>query len=80
MKLFDQDLCNNLRYGLNPRVHCAFGNVFLWNFMAWQSTFCRVFFFKGPTQKSSKYGTGPSQQVKIAKYTGPTQSYQRSEE
>ena len=37
----------------------------------------RVFFFsKGPTQKSSKYGIGPSQQDKIAKYTGPTQSYQ----
>ena len=27
MKLFDQDLCNNLRYELNPRVRCAFGNV-----------------------------------------------------
>ena len=40
----------------------------------------RVFFSKGPTQKSSKYGIGPSQQDKIAKYTGPTQSYQRSEE
>ena len=39
-----------------------------------------VFFSKGPTQKSSKYGIGPSQQDKIAKYTGPTQSYQRSKE
>ena len=39
----------------------------------------RVFFSKGPTQKSSKYGIGPSQQDKIAKYTGPTQSYQMSE-
>ena len=38
-----------------------------------------VFFSKGPTQKSSKYGIGPSQQDKIAKYTGPTQSYQMSE-
>ena len=28
----------------------------------------------------SKYGIGPSQQDKIAKYTGPTQSYQRSKE
>ena len=37
------------------------------------------FFSKGPTQKSSKYGIGPSQQDKIAKYTGPTQSYQMSE-
>ena len=35
----------------------------------------RVFFSKGPTQKSSKYGIGPSQQDKIAKYTGPTLSY-----
>ena len=33
--------------------------------MAWQSTFCRVFFSKGPTQKSSKYGIGPSEQDKI---------------
>ena len=38
------------------------------------------FFSKGPTQKSSKYGIGPSQQDKIAKYTGPTQSYQRTKE
>ena len=37
------------------------------------------FFSKGPTQKSSKYGIGPSQQDKIAKYTDPTQSYQMSE-
>ena len=35
-------------------------------------------FSKGPTQKSSKYGIGPSQQDKIAKYTGLTQSYQMS--
>ena len=40
----------------------------------------RVFFSKGPTQKSSKYGIGPTQQDKIAKYTGPTQSYQRNKE
>ena len=25
---FDQDLCENLGYELNPRVCCAFGNVF----------------------------------------------------
>ena len=37
----------------------------------------RVFISKGPTQKSSKYGIGPTQQDKMAKYTGPTQSYQR---
>ena len=37
-------------------------------------------FFKGPIQKSFKYGIGPSQQDKIAKYTGPTQSYQKSKE
>ena len=36
-------------------------------------------FSKGPTQKSSKYGIGPTQQDKMAKYTGPTQSYQMSE-
>ena len=43
--------------------------------------FYKVFFFsKGPTQKSSKYGVGPTQQDKMAKYTGPTQSYQRSKE
>ena len=33
----------------------------------------RVVFFTGPTQKSSKYGTGPPQQEKMTKYTGPTQ-------
>ena len=27
----------------------------------------------GPAQKSSKYGTGPPQQKKMTKYTGPTQ-------
>ena len=26
----DQDLCLNLRYELNPRVRCAFGNVFFY--------------------------------------------------
>ena len=31
MKLFDQYLCNNLRYELNPRVRCAFGNVWISN-------------------------------------------------
>ena len=40
----------------------------------------RVFFSKGPTQKSSKYGIGPSQQDKITKDTGLTESYQRSKE
>ena len=39
----------------------------------------RVFFSKGPTQKSSKYGIGPTQQDKMAKYTGPTHSYKMSE-
>ena len=34
-----------------------------------------MFFSKGPTQKSSKYEIGPTQQDKMAKYTGPTQSY-----
>ena len=29
LKLFDQDLCNNLWYELNHRVRCAFGNVYL---------------------------------------------------
>ena len=29
LKMFDQDLCLNLWYELNPRVRCAFGNV--WN-------------------------------------------------
>ena len=24
---FDQDLCKNLWYELNPRIRCAFGNV-----------------------------------------------------
>ena len=28
---FDQDLCLNLWYKLNPRVRCAFGNVFLFD-------------------------------------------------
>ena len=40
----------------------------------------RVFFSEGPTQKSSKYGIGPSQQDKITKYAGHTKSYQRSKE
>ena len=42
-------------------------------------SYYRVFFSKGPTQKSFKYGIGPTQQDKMAKYTGPTQSYQMSE-
>ena len=33
----------------------------------------RVIFLTGPAQKSSKYGTGPPQQEKMTKYTGPTQ-------
>ena len=33
----------------------------------------RVTFLTGPAQKSSKYGTGPTQQQKMTKYTGPTQ-------
>ena len=33
----------------------------------------RVTFLNGPAQKSSKYGTGPTQQQKMTKYTGPTQ-------
>ena len=32
-----------------------------------------VFFSNGPTKKSSKYGTGPPQQEKMTKYTGPIQ-------
>ena len=30
-------------------------------------------FLTGPTQKSSKYGSGLPQQEKMTKYTGPTQ-------
>ena len=30
----------------------------------------RVFFLTGPTQKSSKYGTGPPQYRKMTKFTG----------
>ena len=50
MKLFDQDLCNNLRYGLNPRVHCAFGNVFIQG-LAVQKHLANVYvtFTKGPS-------------------------------
>ena len=33
----------------------------------------RVSFLTGPAQKSSKYETGPAQQQKLTKYTGPTQ-------
>ena len=33
----------------------------------------REVFLTGPTQKSSKYGTGLPQQEKMTKYTGPTQ-------
>ena len=32
-----------------------------------------MIFLTGPAQKSSKYGTGPTQQQKMTKYTGPTQ-------
>ena len=32
-----------------------------------------MFLLTGPIQKSSKYGTGPLQQEKMTKYTGPTQ-------
>ena len=32
---FDQDLCLNLWYKLNPRVRCAFGNVY---FVPWSSS------------------------------------------
>ena len=32
----------------------------------------RVSFLTGPAQKSHKYETGPTQQQKVAKYTGPT--------
>ena len=32
---FDQDLCLNLRYELNPRVRCAFGNVFNMHGIYW---------------------------------------------
>ena len=40
--------------------------------LAWMWKY-RVVFLTGPTQKSSKYGTGPPQQEKMTKYTGPTQ-------
>ena len=30
-----QDLCLNLRYELNPRVRCAFGNVSLFDCFSW---------------------------------------------
>ena len=33
---FDQDLCENLGYELNPRVCCAFGYGFLWPFCSKQ--------------------------------------------
>ena len=36
-------------------------------------TIYRVIFLTGPAKKSSKYGTGPTQQQKMTKYTGPTQ-------
>ena len=42
-----------------------------------QSTGC--FFERFHPEKFLVYGIGPSQQDKIAKYTGPTQSYQMSE-
>ena len=38
------------------------------NFINWNSPHTGCFFSKGPTQKSSKYGIGPSQQDKITKY------------
>ena len=40
---------------------------------ACQCSIYRVAFSNCPTQKSSKYGTGPPQQEKMTKYTGPTQ-------
>ena len=41
-------------------------------FQARVSPTYRVVFLTGPTQKSSKYGTGPPQQEKITRYTGPS--------
>ena len=33
---FDQDLCTSLWYELNPRVRCAFGNVFKENSLGYK--------------------------------------------
>ena len=44
--------------------------VFLSRSSAKSNHYYRVFFFTGPTQKSSKYGTGPPQYRKITKFTG----------
>ena len=34
---FDQDFCLNLFYELNPRVRCAFGNVFsIYRISSWE--------------------------------------------
>ena len=38
---FDQDLCQKLWYELNPRVRCAFGNVF--NFNRDKHIICDIF-------------------------------------
>ena len=42
---FDQDLCKNLWYELNPRVRCAFGNVSFYLFSAFA-------FYSTPFQNS----------------------------
>ena len=39
---FDQDLCKNLWYELNPRVRCAFGNVFVDNGAKSKSKCCNL--------------------------------------
>ena len=45
--------------------HLKEGNVVYCHFIFRVNIWCRVSFSKGPTQKSSKYGIGPSQQDKI---------------
>ena len=44
---FDQDLCKKLWYELNPRVRCAFGNVFFLQIciLNWDPQFYVVFNF-----------------------------------
>ena len=63
---------------VRPNMEDGHGDKIVKSTRSFQSTKCkimkyRVSFLTGPAQKSSKYGTGPAQQQKLTKYTGPTQ-------
>ena len=52
---FDQDLFKNLWYELNPRVCCAFGNVYF-NIKIPRSTFLRIVSFCLSYTQTNNFG------------------------